>query len=135
MLWTWTLYREDDHTIPETLLRAFYHLLDDSLLPLLKNLTPLLTEEQSISLRTKIRKLCDFYPTSLSSGDIDRFDDGFFELRLIGRGYSYRFFFVQTSPQTFLFLDVISKKYSGSTRKTDLVVTRQRLTKLRHKKK
>ncbi|GAA5513053.1 hypothetical protein Dcar01_01779 [Deinococcus carri] len=133
MPWTWKLFGADECKIPEDLLRAFYHLLEDPIIPLREGLDPLLTTDQSISLRTKIRKLCDFYPGSLSSDEIDRFDDGFYELRLMGRGYSYRFFFVQTSPQTFLFLDVISKKYNGKTRKSDLATTRARLKQVKRK--
>jgi phage-related protein len=134
MVWTWQLYRDEEGEIPDELISAFYYLLEDSLDSLKEGIDPALSEQQSSSLRVKIKKLCDFYPKSLSSDDIDSFDDGFYELRLIGKGYSYRFTFMQISPQVFLFLDAFMKNYSGSTRKKDLAATRYRFNKIKPKK-
>jgi phage-related protein len=138
MTWTWELYRDEDGEIPLDLLEYFWLMLEDHTkesaltAPKTPEYIPKcsLTRQQSAKLAIRIKKLCDFYPRSLSDSEIDAFTEGFFELRLMGQGYSLRFFFVQKHPQTFVFLNVISKKYNGPTRDTDKVLAIQRTHKV-----
>jgi phage-related protein len=138
MTWTWELYRDENDQIPLELLEYFWLMLEDhvkeSALAAFKIPEYIpecrLTRQQSAKLTIRIKKLCDFYPRSLSDSEIDAFTEGFFELRLMGQGYSLRFFFVQKHPQTFVFLNVISKKYNGPTRDTDKALAIQRTQKV-----
>jgi len=122
MTWTWELYRDENDEISTELLEYFWLLLSEEQKAKYtsKQLECLLTREESVALKKRIEKLGAFYPRSLSDGQIDHFvKNNFYELRLIRGDSSFRFFFVQKHPQTFVFVDAIVKKYSGSTRKGD----------------
>lgn len=124
--WVWELFRDTNGNIPTELQQHFYHLL--SVKP--TGIQSALTEKQAATLQRKVKFLCEKYPASFGTDHVDHFDDGFYELRFIHDGLSYRYTFAMKNPQTFVFLDVFEKRYNGATKSRDKARTIKRLDEL-----